>query len=185
MTAPTRDAIAAEAIALRAPFPWATVARFWAKVNKTDTCWLWTASTRHKGYGAFAYRLDGRMVNDRAHRFSYQLHVGPIPAGMFVLHSCDVPACVNPAHLFLGTNTDNVRDMMAKGRGNAGKSFPDGQWERGERHHAARLTEADVRTLRARYEAGGTSFSALAREYGLAIGHVYRIVRRKAWCHVE
>lgn len=86
----------------------ATIARFWEKVDKNGPtpvhapelgpCWVWTASLRAKGYGAFGYTLNGKTVQDRGHRFSYALHVGPIPARAFVLHKCDNPACVNPTH---------------------------------------------------------------------------------------
>lgn len=88
------------------------VSRFWAKVNKTDTCWLWTASTSRHGYGN--YQLDGRPI--RAHRLSYYLGKGPIASNLSVCHHCDTPACVNPAHLFLGSHTENMRDCIAKGR---------------------------------------------------------------------
>lgn len=88
--------------------------RFWLKVDRSDTngCWEWTGTKRGYGYGAFAYQ----GVTVVASRFSYELHYGPIPDGMLVLHRCDNPACVNPSHLFLGTNKDNTRDMIDKGR---------------------------------------------------------------------
>jgi hypothetical protein len=86
--------------------------RFWAKVKKTKTCWLWQASTRRDGYGQF--RLNGKMI--AAHRLSYTLLIGPIPKDMQVLHSCDVRHCVNPAHFFLGDNAANIQDRMKKGR---------------------------------------------------------------------
>jgi hypothetical protein len=95
------------------------LARFWSKVHKTETCWLWTASKRNKGYGALCWWLNGKEVQSRAHVFSYRLHCGDIPAGLCVLHQCDKPACVNPMHLFLGTRADNNRDMFVKGRANA------------------------------------------------------------------
>src|SRR5687768_11109897 len=86
--------------------------RFWAKVQKTKGCWLWTARRNKLGHGMFA--PDGRMV--LAHRFAWLSAHGAIPAGMLVCHHCDVPACVNPTHLFLGSHLDNMRDMYAKGR---------------------------------------------------------------------
>lgn len=167
--------------------------RFWSKVNKDgptaphmDTpCWLWTASKRNKGYGAFAYTLDGVMVQDRAHRYSYQLHIGTIPPGLFVLHRCDTPACVNPDHLFLGTNQDNVTDMYSKGRGTyPGDGTREINWERGEEHHAAKLTEDRVRELRALHATGGWSYSQLGRRFGIGAPCAYKIAKRLLWKHV-
>jgi len=86
--------------------------RFWAKVRKTKKCWLWTAATNEKGYGIFGVR----KFTDKAPRISWRLTRGPIPEKLFVLHHCDNPLCVNPDHLFLGTNNDNVRDMFNKKR---------------------------------------------------------------------
>lgn len=89
------------------------VDRFWEKVNKTETCWLWTASTQG-GYGQIGHDIYLRPV--RAHRVSWELHYGPIPAGLDVLHKCDNPPCVRPDHLFIGTALDNVQDMLRKER---------------------------------------------------------------------
>lgn len=86
--------------------------RFWSKVNKTDGCWLWIASRHKKGYGQF--KLDGKMR--KAHRVAWELTYGPIPPDKNVCHTCDNPPCVRPDHLFLGTNGDNVRDAVKKGR---------------------------------------------------------------------
>ena len=92
--------------------------RFWKRVAKSDECWLWTGGLHSKGYGLFYCRPDGTTMRAvGAHRFSYELHHGPIPAGMLVCHSCDNPPCVNPAHLFLGSPKANIHDMMSKGRG--------------------------------------------------------------------
>ena len=86
--------------------------RFWRFVERnTEGCWSWTGS-KDEGYGRFG--VDGRTV--RAHRFSYELHHGPIPDGMVVMHKCDNPQCTNPGHLELGTLHDNALDMVAKGR---------------------------------------------------------------------
>lgn len=161
-----------------------TEQRFWEKVNKTDSCWLWTGAKRNKGYGAFVYAKDGEVIQGRAHRYSYEIHKGDIPTGMFVLHSCDNPACVNPAHLALGSNQDNVTDMMKKGRHVSGGTYREGDYERGEGHHAAKLTEDDVRAIRADRDSG-MSFGNLSKKYGIAVGHIFRIVTRKAWPHVS
>src|SRR5207245_434991 len=102
-------------LALDAAMP----ARFWAKVNKTEGCWLWTSAIKGNWvkYGAFSPR---RNVQCYAHRLSWELAFGPIPAGMFVLHRCDNGLCVRPDHLKLGTHEDNMADMVAKGRSNGG-----------------------------------------------------------------
>lgn len=87
--------------------------RFNAKVDKTDTCWLWTGSTRSKmHYGWF--KVNGKRK--AAHRFAYETFNGPIAEGKIIMHTCDTPKCVNPSHLIQGTHKDNIRDMFAKGR---------------------------------------------------------------------
>jgi len=96
------------------------IARFWPKVQKTPTCWLWVAGKTHFGYGRFTAGGVGSQID--AHRFSWELHHGPIPAGMHVCHHCDTPACVNPGHLFLGTHSDNMRDASQKGRLKSGRT---------------------------------------------------------------
>lgn len=88
------------------------IERFVQKIAKTETCWLWTGCIHRLGYGHF--RVGRKLVS--AHRFAYSAFVGPIPEGAVVCHACDVRHCVNPEHLWLGTQQDNVRDMWAKGR---------------------------------------------------------------------
>lgn len=110
-------------------------ARFWAKVAKSpdaDGCWLWIASTSHNGYGFF--KFHNRQL--KAHRFIYEWTIGVIPEGLHVLHRCDTPACVNPAHLFLGTHRDNMRDMHEKGRAASGD-------RNGTRLHPDRVARGD------------------------------------------
>src|SRR4030043_140451 len=86
--------------------------RFWEKVNKTNSCWLWTASGTAQGYGRFRIGHKKQL----AHRISWEIHNGPIPIGMLVCHKCDNPPCVNPHHLFLGSISDNTKDMYLKKR---------------------------------------------------------------------
>ena len=89
--------------------------RFWEKVHKTESCWLWTAPPRN-GWGYGQIRVDGKK--EYPHRLSYILHKGPIPKDMVILHSCDNRKCVNPDHLSVGTPADNLQDMRNKGRQN-------------------------------------------------------------------
>ena len=96
------------------------VSRFWARVQKSDGCWLWEGARSDVNYGLHwtdEKRLEG------AHRFSYRLHHGDIPSGLMVCHHCDNPPCVNPEHLFMGTVLDNMRDMIRKGRGAHQRNF--------------------------------------------------------------
>ena len=152
--------------------------RFWSKVQKTEGCWLWTASLDRRGYGQF--RLDGRI--QKAHRVSWQLANGPIAAwsdpktSPLVLHSCDNPRCVNPAHLSTGTNADNTADRDSKGRALYNRP------PRGERHGNSRLTETQVREIRSlRGEAKGID---IATRFGITPQAVCLIQQRKAWRHV-
>jgi len=160
-----------------------TLKRFWAKVKKTDTCWLWTASKRAKGYGAFVWALpSGEIVQGRAHRFSFELLNGPIPQGMCILHRCDTPACVNPDHLYLGTKAENNEDMRRKGRHVPGGTHcgKNGKWPKAEGHHNARLTWPIVATIREDRSAG-LSFSAIAKKHGITISSSYKICKNLSW----
>jgi hypothetical protein len=160
------------------------IVRFMSKVdrNAAGGCWIWIACRGSGGYGRFGH---GR--SDWAHRVSWELHRGPIPEGMFVCHSCDVRACVNPDHLWLGTNADNLADMRAKGRAATGdrhgsQTKPESR-PRGERHGSARLTEEDVREIRRRRSAGEPQ-QRVANHFGISQGRVSEISRGLAWRHV-
>lgn len=144
--------------------------RFWDKVDRSGACWLWTAGRDQDGYGAFSVRGSQR----RAHRLSWELEHGqPIPIGMCVMHTCDKPACVNPAHLRLGTNAENAIDSARKARR-----------PRGSRNSQSKLTEGQVLDLRARYAAGGVTQAQLAADYGISHALVSIIVTRKGWKHI-
>jgi hypothetical protein len=110
-----------------------------------------------------------------AHRVSWTLHNGAIPNGLHVLHHCDNPQCVNPAHLWLGTNADNMRDMIRKGRGNVAG---------GEDHGSAKLTEKQVIEIRERYAAGNITQHELGNEYGISKQTIGEIIRREIWKHI-
>ena len=151
--------------------------RFWSKVQRSDDCWLWTG-TKPRGYGML--RVGRRMR--LAHRISWEIHRGQIPEGLDICHVCDVPACVRPDHLFLGTAKDNSDDARAKGR-----------WRpfsiRGESHHNAKLSDAQVEEVRRIRSARSESIAALARRLGVATSTIKRIcngrVRRASLCLAE
>lgn len=148
--------------------------RFWEKVDKRgpDDCWLWTAAIHKAGYGVIS--KGNRLGYELAHRVSWQIHFGEIPDDLQVLHKCDNRRCVNPHHLFLGTNADNVADKMAKGRYSCGK---------GESHYGAKLTEAQVLEIRDLF-AQGIARAEIGQRFGITQSHVSGIVLRKSWKHI-
>jgi hypothetical protein len=153
--------------------------RFLKYVNKTDACWLWTAGLGRAGYGKF---WDGAATVP-AHRFSYEIHYGPIPEGLFVCHKCDNPPCVNPDHLFAGSPAANSADRDRKGRGRPPNVFPMSR-ALGERNSGAKLTAADVVAIRVAYESGGVTQAHLATTYGVTTRTIGRVIRRINWAHV-
>lgn len=160
------------------------IQRFWRKVDKGTECWLWTRAPNSSGYGQFW--LKGKMAT--ASRVSWMIANGSIPEGLQCLHKCDNRRCVNPAHLFLGTNADNVADRNKKGRQAKGASHPyiknPELCARGERASSAKLSEGQVRELKEFMKHGGTGPSA-AERFGIAHQNVYRIVHGKAWRHIN
>jgi HNH endonuclease len=145
--------------------------RFWSKVEKKEGCWEWTAARLLNGYGVVAL---GKCMW-LAHRASWLLHYGEIPQGMLVLHHCDNRGCVRPDHLFLGTNQDNVRDMLSKGR--QIKAQPK---LRGENHRDAKLTWKQVTEAR-RLHSQGRSIHSLARQYAVSKPAMSAIIRHRTW----
>lgn len=148
------------------------VLRFFGKLAfGASDCWYWVGARHKLGYG-----LLPMWGESKAHRVSWRLHKGPITEGMMVLHKCDVRCCVNPAHLFLGTQTDNMRDMAAKGRGVSVPRF-------GEANSRSRLTSEQVREIRAAYAGGGLTMKAIAKVYGVAAMTIQRVIARTSWRH--
>jgi hypothetical protein len=145
--------------------------RFWRKVRKTRGCWSWTGPLIGSGYGSFQI-LNGPLRVRLAHRFAYMITHGPIPPGMMVLHSCDNRACVNPAHLRLGTAEDNRNDMISRHRTIAGEAHP-----------YAKLSNAQVIKIRKLYLKGWSS-CALAKTFGVSRKTVRDIGKLRSWKHI-
>lgn len=147
--------------------------RFWDKVNKgsVDDCWEYLGRLNHDGYGQF----DHHNTASVAHRFSWELSFGKIPDGIYVCHKCDNPSCVNPNHLFLGTQKDNMEDMVKKGRG-ADK--------RGRKNGKSVVNESIVREIRVLYS-NGWSYQKIADNFGVSNGCVNHIINGRHWAWVK
>jgi hypothetical protein len=143
---------------------------FWKFVDKKkgNECWIWKGKPNNSGYGTANFR--GKFVG--AHRVSYILNIGKIPEKMSVLHHCDIKMCVRPDHLFLGTQKDNIMDMIKKGRNLCG-----------EKHNMAKLNENKVREIRRKMKAG-INYKIIANEFKICKSHVFDIASGKKWKHV-
>ena len=139
--------------------------------KKPNGCWEYQGALTSRGYGNI--RVDG--TNYLAHRYSYIVHIGEIPKGMLVCHSCDNPPCCNPAHLWLGTQSENMKDMVKKGRTNL---------LYGEDATSAKLTEREVLEMRELFKSGHFTSVDLSRIYGVGIRTARDAVNRKTWRHV-
>ncbi len=140
-------------------------------LNKDSGCIEWTGHL-FNGYGVITTkRTDGKWKGARAHRIAYEEYVGEIPEGLFVCHHCDNRKCINPNHLFVGTNMDNVRDRDAKGRGNQ---------QKGELHGRAKLTEKDVIEAK-ELRKEGYSYGWLADKFGVKYNAMICAVKGKTW----
>jgi len=147
--------------------------KFYSRIKKTKTCWLWTGCKDKDGYGR-------QFVKDKtlkAHRIAFYLKHGHLPEDMLVCHTCDNTSCVNPDHLFLGTWNDNVQDMMKKGRYvQGGKPHP------GEKNGRAILTEKQV--IKIFKQHGKKTYPELAEEFGVTRSCIQNIMLGKSWKHL-
>jgi hypothetical protein len=142
-------------------------ARFWAKVQRTDGCWLWTASRsggrRGKSYGQFTTTVDGKQRHHGAHVYAYETAFGPVPPGLEVMHKCNQPLCVRPAHLGAGTHLQNVRGAAADGLYHV------------PRPGKQKVTDAQCEDIIALRRAGMT-LEAIGARYGVSKGFVSRVL---------
>lgn len=154
----------------RREIPREFIARFHAKYQIADGCWLWQAGKFANGYGMFnlGRYANGKQHTVQAHRVAYVLATGDIPQGKVVRHSCDVPACVNPAHLLLGTQADNVNDAAAQGHYSVPKKYP------------LKLSDAQVIEIRTSPETG----RSLAKRFDVSTATISGIRRGKRRQHV-
>ena len=157
------------ALVLSLSIPELLLSSFWDKVKITPGCWEWMAQTSSNGYGKISFARQFGFTT-YAHRLSWIIHFGPIPQGINVLHKCDHPSCVNPDHLFLGTQADNVSDMCKKGRN---------QYiaHRGEENGNARLTKNDIINIRASHK----TRKELSTQYGISKSMVGKIITFRSW----
>lgn len=146
-----------------------------SRLSKTSAppCWLFMGSRMKTGYGRYAAK---RGITIPTHRIMFEAYYGPIPKGLYVLHRCDNPPCCRPDHLFLGTLSDNTKDMMAKGRHKP-------TWVPGSKHGRAKLNEEQVISIRKR-KAAGERRQNLAAEYGVSIKTINGIIYRERWRHI-
>ena len=144
--------------------------RFWSRVKKTKTCWIWTGDTYPDGYGRIWYKRR----NIRCNRMVWILVRKQIPNGLHVLHKCDNSLCVRPSHLFLGTHRQNMADMVVKGRS-----------LRGEKHSLAKLTELQVLEALGWYRGCGEKLQDMAARFGVALTTLERIRSGYTWRHVS
>ena len=142
--------------------------RFWGKVQRSGDCWLWLGYKQPDGYGQV--NVDGKTLN--SHKHVYELFNGKVPSGMEILHSCDVRHCVNPAHMSIGTHTDNMRDAMRKGRNT-----------KGELTKRNKITETQAREILSLK--GNARAAELARKHGVKPGAITAIWRGDLWRHIH
>jgi hypothetical protein len=161
---------------------------FWSYVEKREEgCWHWSHTRTKKGYGVVSLYPFGIA---QAHRVAYQMTHGPVPDGQVVLHQCDNRACVNPEHLRVGSQRDNIHDRIAKGRSvyargdqHGSHTMPE-RTPRGTQHHLAKFTEEDILEIRRLFDTGMATVSQLSRRFQTGSSHISNIVKRRRWKHL-
>lgn len=177
------------------------IRNFWLKVDKEgplpdqtnphyaglDRCWVWTDHKHKRGYGCF--RIGRKMV--KTHRAVWIITHGAIPQNLCVMHRCDQTSCCRPDHLQLGTHTDNMHDMAAKGRNrqqsgdrNGSRLHPESR-PRGEANYNAKLTSDQVVEIRALYARGKVTYAMLGARFGVHKSVICKIIHRELWAHVQ
>ena len=154
----------------RAQIP--AVLRFWSKVKKTSRCWLWTGAKRGRGYGVLRRGSADEGFVD-SHRFSYEIHFGPVPEDMWVLHHCDNPSCIRPSHIYAGTPKQNNQDMVFRGRS-----------IRGESHANSRLTFNQVKIIRSEYIPHKIFMETFAKRFRVSVSTIQRVISKESWNHI-
>lgn len=150
--------------------------KFHVRVDRSggvDACWPWTGPRKRSGYGRFYSSVEQKRL--RANRVAYALKSGPIPDDLCVMHECDNPPCCNPAHLQLGTRSENTKDMYRKGRENHAH---------GESHCLTKLNTQKVLEIRRRYSVDGVTVVKLAKDYGVDHRSIRQVIERVSWKHV-
>lgn len=164
------------------------IARFAQRVTRKESCWEWDGCKLKGKFPYGRFNINGRLF--LTHRVAFLIHHGVDPVGKMVCHRCDNPACVNPAHLFLGTAKENALDCAKKGRSNkpSGEAHyyakhPD-ETMKGEKNPSAVLAESDIPNIRTEYASGSTSLKKLAQKYGVAFSTIAFVIHRKTWSHI-
>ena len=148
--------------------------RIWKKIDRSTGCWMWMGKKDEQGYGV----IDIQGKHKKVHRIAWELTYGPIPARMLVCHKCDNTSCVNPDHLFLGTQKDNMQDCARKGRTNPHINPLN---QSGEKNNFAKLTRTQVEEIRVMKNTTELTQRSIAKIFGISDSQVGRIITRENW----